>query len=216
MSVLTLNSLERGLALRITLEEKSATRERIVEVALGLFRTRGFDATTTRDIADGAKIAAGTLFNYFPAKEAIVVSVAGGQLAKAHAEFAKHEVPADLGEALFALVALELRHLKNLRKFLTPIVELTLSPLAANNVSAESQSAWRAHLDLVHQQIFAKTGVEPASVTLQMYAALYAGLLAFWIKDHSPKQEDTLALLDQSIAMFVNWLSANSNQGERT
>jgi hypothetical protein len=35
---------------------------------------------------------------------------------------------------------------------------------------------------------------------------LYIGVLAFWAADKSPKQEDTLALLDQSLAMFVAWL----------
>ena len=35
-----------------------------------------------------------------------------------------------------------------------------------------------------------------------------SGVLAFWSKDASPKQEDTLALLDQSLAMFVGWLTS--------
>ena len=43
-------------------------------------------------------------------------------------------------------------------------------------------------------------------VASQMYWTLYLGVLAHWINDKSPKQEDTLALLDQSIAMFVGWL----------
>ena len=43
-------------------------------------------------------------------------------------------------------------------------------------------------------------------VALQMYWALYLGVLSFWTNDKSPKQEDTLALLDQSLAMFVRWL----------
>ena len=51
--------------MRITAEEKDATRRRILDAAVQLFRTRGFEATTTRDIADAAGIATGTLFNYF-------------------------------------------------------------------------------------------------------------------------------------------------------
>ena len=41
----------------------------------------------------------------------------------------------------------------------------------------------------------------------QLYWTLYTGVLAFWSDDPSPNQEDTLALLDQSMAMFVSWLS---------
>ena len=44
-------------------------------------------------------------------------------------------------------------------------------------------------------------------LTLQMYWALFMGVLAFWATDQSPREEDTLALLDQSLAMFVGWLT---------
>ena len=36
-------------------------------------------------------------------------------------------------------------------------------------------------------------------------------MLMFWAQDRSPKQEDTLALLDQSLAMFVGWLQRESD-----
>jgi hypothetical protein len=42
---------------------------------------------------------------------------------------------------------------------------------------------------------------------LQLYWTLYTGVVAFWARDRSPKQEDTLALLDESIEMFVLWLT---------
>src|SRR5688572_23603012 len=59
-------------AMRVTADTKNATRKRILEVAQKLFTRQGFEATTTRDIAREADIAAGTLFNYFPTKESIV------------------------------------------------------------------------------------------------------------------------------------------------
>ena len=39
--------------------------------------------------------------------------------------------------------------------------------------------------------------------------ALYVGVLTFWGRDKSPKQEDTLAMLDQAINMFAAWLESN-------
>ena len=48
-----------------------------------------------------------------------------------------------------------------------------------------------------------------------MYWALYVGVLFFWSADKSSQQEDTLALLDESLSMFVAWLNAprgESNQ----
>jgi len=48
------------------------TRERILEVALGLFRKRGFEPTTMRDIARASKLSLGAAYYYFPSKEALV------------------------------------------------------------------------------------------------------------------------------------------------
>ncbi|MHC5727594.1 MAG: TetR/AcrR family transcriptional regulator, partial [Nostoc sp.] len=41
-----------------------------------LFASKGFDGTTTRDLAQTAGVAEGTLFRYFPNKKAILVEVA--------------------------------------------------------------------------------------------------------------------------------------------
>jgi AcrR family transcriptional regulator len=198
--------------MRITADDKTATRERILEAALQAFRTRGFESTTTRDIAAAAGIATGTLFNYFAAKEAIIEHLAAQALAKARSKFAQQEGAGDLEEELFSHVAAELRQLRPLRKFVTPLLETSLCPLAAADRS-EAQHTFRAeHLDTV-QRISQKHGfAELSPISLQVYWSLYIGVLAFWASDKSPKQEDTLALLDQSIGMFVAWLS---NENER-
>lgn len=196
--------------MRITAEEKLATRQRILDTAVELFRTRGFDATTTRDIAIAAEIATGTLFNYFATKEAIVGVVAADALARARAGFARQAIDGDLAEALFALIAAELRQLKPLRKFLLPLLETSLSPLAGGQRSESIESLRIEHLELV-AEIARQHGVSALSpLAIQIYWTLYTGLLAFWAGDQSPRQEDTLALLDQSLAMFVAWLPSAS------
>ncbi|WP_375479503.1 TetR/AcrR family transcriptional regulator [uncultured Nostoc sp.] len=52
------------------------TRTRILQAAQRLFASQGFDGTTTRDLAQTAGIAEGTLFRHFPNKKAILVEVA--------------------------------------------------------------------------------------------------------------------------------------------
>ncbi|HSX33452.1 MAG TPA: TetR family transcriptional regulator [Candidatus Saccharimonadales bacterium] len=44
----------------------------ILSVALELFRVRGLDVVTTNDIAKGANIPIGSLYRYFPNKDAII------------------------------------------------------------------------------------------------------------------------------------------------
>lgn len=52
---------------------KEETLRRIEEAGWRLFRTRGYEATSTREIANAADIAAGTLFNYFPEKRSLLI-----------------------------------------------------------------------------------------------------------------------------------------------
>jgi AcrR family transcriptional regulator len=198
--------------MRVTAEIKAATRRRIVEVSRQLFATRGFEASTTRDIADAAGIASGTLFNYFTTKEAILGSLASEALGVAQREFAEQDAPADsFEEALFALVAAGLRKLKPLRKHLPVLLEASLSPLAA--APADDDCSLRVeHLEAV-TRVAKRHGLgELSGLAVQIYWTLYVGLLMFWAKDSSPKQEDTLALLDSSLAMFTGWLQPQQNR----
>jgi len=52
--------------------KKIATRQKIHEAAVALFKKQGFELTTMEQIAEAADIAKGTLYNYFPVKEAIL------------------------------------------------------------------------------------------------------------------------------------------------
>jgi AcrR family transcriptional regulator len=52
--------------------KKQQTRAAIREVAFKLFLTQGYNETTTAQIARAANVSAGTLFNYFPTKDALL------------------------------------------------------------------------------------------------------------------------------------------------
>ena len=51
-------------------------KTRILEAARKLFARKGYDGTTTKDLAKTAKVAEGTLFRHFPNKKAILIEVA--------------------------------------------------------------------------------------------------------------------------------------------
>jgi AcrR family transcriptional regulator len=55
---------------------ESEIRSRILKSALRLFARQGYDGTTTRDLAEAANVAEGTLFRHFANKKAILVEVA--------------------------------------------------------------------------------------------------------------------------------------------
>jgi AcrR family transcriptional regulator len=53
--------------------KKRQTREAIAEAAMTLFAAHGFDAVTVADVARAADVSEKTVFNYFPAKEDLVL-----------------------------------------------------------------------------------------------------------------------------------------------
>ena len=50
-------------------------RREILEAALELFSTKGFDETTVQDIATAASVAIGTVYLYFPSKEHVLLGL---------------------------------------------------------------------------------------------------------------------------------------------
>lgn len=209
--------------MRVTAETKAATRQRILDSAQQLFAGQGFEATTTRDIAQAAEIAVGTLFNYFSTKEAVVECLVGKATAAAQIEFVRKSNLAGsqeaetLEEELFAFVAMGLRKLKPLRSYLVPLLESTLCPLAGTGGREESESLRITHLEQVRQLVNSHGLADAFSpVAMNLYWTLYTGVLAFWANDKSPRQEDTLALLDQSLHMFVGWFESQHDEAERS
>lgn len=53
--------------------KKEETRENIISCAIALFREKGLQQTSMEEIAEKADVSKGTLYNYFPQKESILV-----------------------------------------------------------------------------------------------------------------------------------------------
>lgn len=190
--------------MRVTADIKAATRQRILDAARQLFARGSYETSTTRDIAEAAGIAAGTLFNYFPTKEAVLAALVAEAIAGVDGEIGAGQGES-LEEDLFAFVAAGLRKLKPLRKNLPALLETTLNPLVSSSGEPD-QSLRISHLETAARLARKHGQGDLAALALQLYWTLYTGVLLFWAQDRSPKQEDTLALLDHSLAMFTGWL----------
>lgn len=53
--------------------KKEETRKNIIDCAVGLFKEKGFKETLVEEISEKADVSKGTLYNYFPDKESILV-----------------------------------------------------------------------------------------------------------------------------------------------
>lgn len=203
--------------MRITEQAKQENRARILEKAVELFAVKGFEDCTTRDLAEAAGLAAGTLFNYFPSKETLAMTMVTEALREGQEDFRRRRGgEEELAEELFLFVASGLRRLRPLRPFLGPVLERSLSPFPRKAVCPEGEVTRLEHLAAV-QEILGRHGFTeaPDDVAVTIYWSLYLGILAFWTNDGSPNQEATRALSDYSIRMFVQVISgAAAETGE--
>jgi AcrR family transcriptional regulator len=195
--------------MRITATAKLEVRKRILDAGKSLFRSKGFVETTTRDLSRTAGIAVGTLFNYFPNKESLGMSILAEALERGRSRFLEDDrgIPS-LEEELFAHIAAELREMRPYRAFVGPVLETAMSPFGPSQADGEGEAARRDHLATVAELIVDRRGIDAAtSITLHLYWSLYLGVLAFWSRDESPNQEESLAMLDQATRLFVASLS---------
>lgn len=195
-------------ALEQSLTSKSgATRKRILTAALRVFRERGFDASTMREIAAGAGMSLGAAYYYFDSKDALVM---------AFYEQAQQEMEPAIGRILAESSTLEQR--------LRGIIRQKFEYFAANRVL---MGALSAHIDPQHplspfsdatasirdrdiaffQRAVTESKVKLASTVLPYLPRLLwlyqMGLMLYWVYDRSPKQERTAMLFEKTLAMML-------------
>jgi len=190
--------------MRVTAETKEATRKAILDVTRTLLQERGWENVGTREIASEAGIANGTLFNYFPTKEAIVGTLVADALAEANDALRKGSTE----EQLFALISAGLRRLKPYRPFLPFVVDSILAPSERTARDHDTDRIRDEHLAEVERIV----GRSLAPMLRHLYWSLYSGVITFWVADESSKQEQTLALLDHSVALFIGSLNTRLSQ----
>jgi AcrR family transcriptional regulator len=76
-------------------EDKEARRRQLLDAALELYRTTSYDEVKMADVAERSKLAKGTVFLYFPTKEALFLALLEEQL---FAWFVKLEETLSKGE----------------------------------------------------------------------------------------------------------------------
>jgi AcrR family transcriptional regulator len=201
--------------MRITAEAKTETRERILRAAARLFKRNGWQETTTRGIAVAAGIGTGTLFNYFATKEAIAADLIATALRRAGETCSADRAEERSIEAdLFAFIWSGFLNLREFREFLAAASETIFSPLVRSSPDSPGDAIRVDHLEQVEAIVSSHGFPGPRSaMAVQLYWTLYLGVFAFWAADDSPGQEDTLALLDQSLKLFVTSLGMNQGRG---
>lgn len=194
--------------MRITEQAKQDNRAAILKAAGELFAEKGFENTTTRDIAQRAGLAAGTMFNYFPSKETMAMSLVNEALLAGIDDYRTlRSGEEELAEELYLFISGGLRRLQPMHAFIGPVLEKSLSPFQRKTPCTEGSSARAAHLAEVGEIITGHTHLPaPDFLAVHIYWSLYLGILAFWSRDESPHQDASKAVIDYSLTLFVNLL----------
>ena len=202
--------------MRITQKTKEKTSKKILSAAEKLFLRKGYEETTTRDIASAAGIAAGTMFNYFPGKEALAMTMVAEAMAKGRTDYIKRRSgEEDAAEALFLLISSELRRLRPFRSFVGPVLESTMSLFAKTKTCQAGEASRIEHMKAVREIISANGHSRiPDFISSSLYWSLYLGILAFWSNDNSRNQEETLAMIDYSLKVFTRTISGAFDEEE--
>jgi len=187
------------------------TRARILASALTLFRERGFDQTTMRDIASAANVAIGAAYYYFESKEALVMSFYDEAAASMHEQI---ELAlgrkTDLKARLRAVVDVKFDYFGPNRKFLGALLrhaadpEHPLSPFSAETREIRERDMQHFSKALEGSNLRIPDDLAPhLPEILWLYQM---GLILFWIYDRSPGQARTEHLVDKSLGVVTGLL----------
>jgi AcrR family transcriptional regulator len=187
--------------------KSEATRALILDAALRVFRERGFQAATMREIAAVAGVAVGAAYYYFDSKDALVM---------AFYEKSQEQMASALDSILASSRTFEAR--------LRGIIGQKFEYFAPNRALVGALST---HIDPEHPlspfspstakirdldvaffvRAVKESGIKlPPSIQPYLPRLLWLyqmGLLLFWVYDQSPRQAHTTLLFDRTLAMML-------------
>jgi AcrR family transcriptional regulator len=183
------------------------TRRHILETALALFRERGFEETTIRDIAAGAGLSLGAAYYYFNSKEAIVGAyydhVQQEHAARSRDAYARG---GDLRDRLRAALHAKLDIMQDDRRLLRALFRYGGDPdHALSWFGPASREQRQLSVDVFAAALADERlpdDVRDAAPTLLW--TLHMGILLYFLYDNSPDLRRTRKLIDAAVDFAVD------------
>ena len=185
------------------------TRKRIYDAALELFREKGFEQTTMRDIAQKANVALGGAYYYFSSKEAIVLAFYHDMQQSNHDELLEvMDKSKKLKDRLRTIIEKRLELLTPNRGFCdalfrhAPDSRDPLSPF-----SDETRSIREGAIQHMQVAIEGSDTKVPSDLNQHLPYILWLyqmAVILFWLYDRSSGQQRTKKLIDKSLGLIVS------------
>ena len=189
------------------IKKSEETRTRILEAALAVFRERGFERATMREIASAAEVAVGAAYYYFESKDAIVMAFyersQREMRARIEASLAESKT---LEQRLQAIISTKFECFGPNRKLLGALSahsdpEHPLSPFSKETAAIREQDIGFFDNAVVDSKVRLPVDIKPyLPRLLWMYQM---GLILFWVYDRSDGQQRTMLLYQKTLKMIL-------------
>ncbi len=191
------------------------TRERILDAALRLFRERGFEQTTMRDVAAEAGVATGAAYYYYRSKQDLVMAFYLRTDEESREAFTKAIASSkDLKKRLRGIIDAKFEQFAEHRSLLTTLLKTGVDPRDPLSPFGEETRAVREENIAWYARALEGSDVTlPADLAPHVPRLLWLyhmGLIYFWITDTSPGQARTQRLLDATLDLVVQLLKVSS------
>jgi AcrR family transcriptional regulator len=189
------------------------TRALLFRVALDLFRRKGFDAATMRDIAAEAQLAPGAAYYYFPSKDAIVMDYYN-QTVEEHEQRVRAGLShaMTLRERLTLVMQTKLDLLREDRPLLQSLFRFAGNPGHPLSVFGPSTRAQREKSIALFRTVLEPDEL-PDDLRQLLPPALWAlhmAIILYFVHDDSPGQEGTRRLVDGAMTILAQMVTLTS------
>ena len=189
------------------IKKSGETRTRILEAALAVFRERGFERSTMREIATAAEVAVGAAYYYFESKDAIVMAFYERSQGQMRPQIeALLDKSTTLEARLRAIISTKFDCFGPNRKLLGALSahadpEHPLSPFSSETRMIREQDIGFFSRAVADSAVKLPSNIKPyLPRLLWMYQM---GLILFWVYDRSENQERTMLLYEKTLKMIL-------------
>lgn len=187
------------------------TRERILDCAVKLFRDRGFDPTSMRDVAAAAGMSVGSTYYHFSGKNALILAwyERTQEAAEEHCRRTCAET-SKFAERLDAILKFKLEQLGEARKLVVVLSRNAadagnpLSPFSPETRRVRDEAIALFEMALEGSDLAVDEALRPQLPRLLWMYQM--GTIFFWTHDRSAGRRTTTLLIDKSRSILLSLL----------
>jgi AcrR family transcriptional regulator len=191
------------------------TRDRILDAALRLFRERGFEQTTMREVAVEAGVATGAAYYYYRSKEDLVMAFYLRTDEEAQDAFANVIASSkELKKRVRGLIEVKFAQFLEHRSLLAALLKAGVDPRARlSPFGKETKDVRDDNIEWFARALDGSDVNAPKDIAADLPRLLWMyhmGLMYFWIIDESPGQRRTQRLIDATLDLLIQLLKVST------